>query len=847
MMRENGTDPFSRDVPHCPLSEQCVYFMNELEWQEEDDRPALPMVWERGEGDGLIAQLRVHAFTCIACTKALDDARRAQRAQRSDLLGLLKDEEQEVPSTSEQIMRMLDDEPQWYEETLSQMPPEVGAFSQSYASSKQVDRPDRRVLWQSITSLVVVGIFILASSGLFGSLASLHAPFVNDAAVEVEPADGWTSAVLTIAQMGHVDIHVLDPVSGKSALLASSPFLKGTSTEGVSHDGTKLLYHVYDGKKTDYYLQPSAKKLILYTFQGKGGHAIWSNGDHYIFVSTAQGVEQVSTQSGIAKLILPGLAYPDLRFYHNGYLYYVSDHVNGAGMLNRVNVSGGAAQEVTNCSRGSNFWLDPARQTIYYVCRGQKTLFAVNTDGSNVQQMRTDAGMMIGYAEDNTPLLLNEVHGKYQIVKPGGEMQQDQVLLDDVAPGASLISADNVVVAPYGHAVVTKAVYADRHEEIWYGDLTSGEKHLLFTPGKGVQVQLGGWSRMHMPAGPLARAMPTQRLTDWRDVLMASSNTAGWLGLYNIDVQDSSSMLLEANKLPDQTHIDGIAPDGLHVLYHYADRGRTGYHILTEAGRSKVFYTLANSEAGNALWMPDSRYVLIATAHGGVLMVDSATGIATSLLPQINGAQLIFYRYPYMYFRATAALPEGALYRVNVANRSVQQVTWRSPGSTFWLSPDGFTVYYAYQGSRGKVGIYAADGDSTHQRLVSRDGMPIGFTNEDDLMIIRQSGGKFQIAQIADTDDTDANSHILLDDVAPGAVALCDRVLTPTTRAICTGNIALAPEGRSLVVAASYDDGSHRLLLIDLRTGKRTQVFSIPAQVDTHIELVGWDRVDSAI
>src|SRR6266567_8720165 len=98
MMRENGTDPSIRNVPHCPLSEQCVHFMNELEWQEEDGQPELPMMREQGFDRGLIAQLRVHARACLMCTRALDDARRARRMQRSELLDLLKDEEQHVPS-----------------------------------------------------------------------------------------------------------------------------------------------------------------------------------------------------------------------------------------------------------------------------------------------------------------------------------------------------------------------------------------------------------------------------------------------------------------------------------------------------------------------------------------------------------------------------------------------------------------------------------------------------------------------------------------------------------------------------------------------------------------------------
>ncbi len=125
--------------------------------------------------------------------------------------------------------------------------------------------------------------------------------------------------------------------------------------------------------------------------------------------------------------------------------------------------------------------------------------------------------------------------------------------------------------------------------------------------------------------------------------------------------------------------------------------------------------------------------------------------------------------------------------------------------------------------------------------------MPIGYTDEDDLMIMRKSGGKFQVVQIGDADDPAANSHIVLDDVAPGAVALCDQALVSAEEVICDSSIALAPQGKSLVVAASYSDGSRHLLSVDLHTGKRVQVSNILAQTHTHVELVGWDRVGSGI
>src|SRR3984893_8643108 len=204
-MREKDTDPSSRDVPHCPLSERCVYFMNELAWQEENesDQPVLPMMRERGFDRGVIEQLREHARNCAVCTSALEEAWRARSVQRNELRELLKDEEQQVPSASEQIIHMLDNEESWRNRAIQKTPSEVGTFPLTYPLSGRRGGAERRTLLQSISSLVVVGIFILASSGLFGYLASLHATFVSKAGVAVEPASGWTSAVLTITQIGN--------------------------------------------------------------------------------------------------------------------------------------------------------------------------------------------------------------------------------------------------------------------------------------------------------------------------------------------------------------------------------------------------------------------------------------------------------------------------------------------------------------------------------------------------------------------------------------------------------------------------------------------------------------------
>lgn len=335
---------------------------------------------------------------------------------------------------------------------------------------------------------------------------------------------------------------------------------------------------------------------------------------------------------------------------------------------------------------------------------------------------------------------------------------------------------------------------------------------------------------------PVRPSTPIPTFSSWSKVLIVS-NTSGFVGLNNLDAYNGTSSILE-DTLPLDTRIDGISPDGGNILYSSVGKGETTYWVWSKSAGSRIFYSLNNAEAGNAIWQPDSRSVLIATIRKGVLQVDSETGRAVALLPDLKTAGVRFYRYPYLYFVGAENLNTGALYRINITDKRVQQVTERVSGTTFWLSPDGYTIYYVNKGSAGQPGIYEVDGDITHQRLLKRDGVPIGYAKDDALMIMRQFEGKFQVVKLGATSLEDT---VVVDDVAPGAVSLCDSSVPSGVSLLCDSNIALAPLGGSLVVAASYPDGSHKLWSIDVNARRSIQLTGFDGP--SSLQLIGWNKI----
>jgi DNA-binding beta-propeller fold protein YncE len=257
---------------------------------------------------------------------------------------------------------------------------------------------------------------------------------------------------------------------------------------------------VFDGEQTTYYLRSLTATTSLFTVPDNESDAVWSTDDHYVFISTTQGIAQIDVQNRKVYHILSASGAKYLQYYRDGYLYYLNSQDGATGVLNRIDIAHGRVQPVTSaCASGKSFWLNPVGTQVYYVCeQEQDGLFVVNSDGTNAHVLRTQAGPIIGYAADAAPLVLAYTSGKYRVAKLGADQSQDQAILDDVVPGGGLIPSGAIAVAPFGYTLVARGVYDD-HEAIWYGDLTSGQKHQAMKIEKGTQVRLYGWSRMQVP------------------------------------------------------------------------------------------------------------------------------------------------------------------------------------------------------------------------------------------------------------------------------------------------------------------------------------------------------------
>jgi hypothetical protein len=316
------------------------------------------------------------------------------------------------------------------------------------------------------------------------------------------------------------------------------------------------------------------------------------------------------------------------------------------------------------------------------------------------------------------------------------------------------------------------------------------------------------------------------------------------MGIYNYNpASGKRTELVPSSQAPADVQLDGVSPDGHNLLYQASTNGHTLYSTLMPVNGKGFFYELSDVDAGNAIWM-DSGHVLVATMHNGVELVDINRGASKNLFPTLRVDRLVFYHNPYMYF-----VGASALYRINsVSADSTPQVVTISAagkGSSFWLSPDGSTIYYADSEDTGGTGIHSVSSDGTRAvEVLSGDVTPagyvkpIGFADDNSLEAIRVNSGKFQVIKYAASGE---QFQVVVDDAAPQAISLCGpEVAVP----MCDGNVVLAPSGHGLVVNAFYPDGYQRVWFDDLATGKKSLLMKLAS--DMHVQLPGWDRIPVA-
>jgi hypothetical protein len=523
MMKGGNPETHNHTFPHCPFSAHCERLLEDLDKNSSSLQNDAFQITDNDRDQQLLLQLRAHIPECPTCTFTLSQARVRRFQQRQQLRRFLHATEQKIPSNTAHIMQAIarehKKEPEkesasnGHNRIVAYIPPPILLVN---GVRKQPKRSQKLV--RSLLSFVAVLAVILVSFNLFSHMVLLGQTSSNGlstildirrSSLPVTHSTSWSSVIIALTRGNQKIITVTDSMTGKSAVLASSRYVDATAIDGVSHDGYQVLYHVFDGHTTRYYLQPSTQDTILYTVAGKGGPALWSTDDSAVFISTPDGIEKVDVNAHTTTLIVSTFKSPDLRFYRNGYPYFVVS-ANASTALNRMDLTTGNVTPITaqHCQFSYDFWLSTSGTIVYYRCKTNPTaLYGVDTDGIKSGMLRANTGRMIGYDAEGEPLTLLKVNTAFQVIKLGADVQQDQTLIADVAPGASDLDVDSVAVAPYGFSLLALAHYANGAGKLWYDDLVSQKQVAISTVFDAQLVsslQIGGWARLQVPASSRA-------------------------------------------------------------------------------------------------------------------------------------------------------------------------------------------------------------------------------------------------------------------------------------------------------------------------------------------------------
>ena len=362
-------------------------------------------------------------------------------------------------------------------------------------------------------SVAVAAAIVLASLGILGRFLLLHPAAMNSASTgtgssTLVQSASWSSIVLMYRLADQTIISNYEPSSEQNFPLAQLSSAQ-VMVDGVAHNGDQVLYHVFDGRQTRYYLYPQTQQA-MYSVNGQGGPAIWSGGDndHYLFISTLQGVVQLDMLSHTSRLLLSASGGVQALFSRDNYLYYVQSAnttpYSSTGTLYRVNIaqSNAISQQITSCPQSTNFWVNPVGTLIYYQCLSQNrnALYAINVDGTLPQLLRPN-GQLVGYAADNSLLLVQLANdGRYQILQLGATVHQDHIILSNIAPGALSVRQSDIAVAPFGSMLVAKGTYAHSEEKLWYSDLLTQGTQQVQIPDGAHNVNLIGWDKLVLAA-----------------------------------------------------------------------------------------------------------------------------------------------------------------------------------------------------------------------------------------------------------------------------------------------------------------------------------------------------------
>ncbi len=495
----------------CPSGAACLLWLDYLDLADSPrEEPLADLTSAELQ---TVQKLEQHLFDCPLCTQLMHSERKRHMRQRAVLQSLLREGEQLVPSTTGQILSALK-----REKDLAAFSDgaeiEVGVMRPVMQKSQERKRPAGRSrhLVRTTFALVAAIAIVLAGISVFQQITVMPRPSSSAVKSFVKKplptpvrtlTSSWGSLVVTRPSVDGKNLLIenYDPFSKRSVLLLPGCCTLDTVVDGVSHAGDDLLYHRFAQGQTTYSLL-SGQSFVV---RGQGSNAIWSTDDHFIYIFVDQHLLQYDVRLHTQKTLAFALpvSVSRLQFYYRQYLYFSLARTTMSTDLYRINLTTGSVQWLTESlpltTEPITFWLSPAGTTIYYVnaIGGEDGIFSINLDGTN-QGMVVANAFPVGYASDNTLVVLREVEGKFQLVKLS---TPQQVLVSDLAPGAVKLSASDVALAPYAGVVVVAGTSSDDLLQLWATNLTDFTQQVflsLTAAQQTVPVHLIGWDRLRV-------------------------------------------------------------------------------------------------------------------------------------------------------------------------------------------------------------------------------------------------------------------------------------------------------------------------------------------------------------
>lgn len=340
---------------------------------------------------------------------------------------------------------------------------------------------------------------------------------------------------------------------------------------------------------------------------------------------------------------------------------------------------------------------------------------------------------------------------------------------------------------------------------------------------------------------PLVNVVPASSLVvssdnSWPSVLISRSAGDGQhYSAENYDTTSGKSLQVLQSCCDTNIAIDGVSHKGKDLVYHTWDGQKTYYHVLG----GDIFSV--TGRGSNAVWSTNDTVIYASTAHS-LTVFDENTHQVQSVAISLGADNLVGYQENtppqpnYLYF---SRLESGGRSLFRIATNQLTPTTTvegplasASPSSLFWFGLDGMHnngVYYMMNKN-----LYYTNLSTRMPLLISNDAVPVGYNSAggDSLMYIQEtSTGIFQLKNAND-------NTTLFDDIAPGAVALCDGTPPSDRIPICDDGIAVNPYNTMLLLVARSVGGAYQVLQVDWQQQPQ------PTNIDTTspFHFIGWDK-----